>query len=49
MGFNFGHSNSNELEYGIHPFMVGYHNSEEATQACLQVTQHAMLLDGAAP
>jgi hypothetical protein len=25
MSFNFSHSNSNEfLEYGIHPFMVGY-------------------------
>jgi hypothetical protein len=49
MAFNFGHSNSDELEYGIHPFMVGYHNLEEAIQACLQVTQHAMLLDGPAP
>jgi hypothetical protein len=47
--FSFGHSNSDELEYGIHPFTVGYRNSAEATQARLQVTQHSMLLDGAAP
>ena len=47
--FQFGHTNGDELEYGIHPFTVGYRNPTEATHARLQVTQHAMLLDGATP
>jgi hypothetical protein len=47
--FAFGHSNSEELEYGIHPFTVGYRNADEATAARIQVTQHTMLMDGAAP
>jgi len=47
--FAFGHSNSDELEYGIHPFTVGYRNADETTTARSQVTKHAMLMDGAAP
>jgi hypothetical protein len=47
--FGFGHTNSEELKYGIHPFTVGYRNASETTQARMQISQHAMLLDGAAP
>ena len=45
--FAFGHLNSNKLEQGINPFTVGYWNAKETTRACLQATQHTMLLDGA--
>lgn len=47
--FAFGHSNSNKSEYGIHPFTIGYQNANEEMAACTQVTQHTMLMDGAAP
>lgn len=47
--FSFGHANSDELEQGINPFTVGYRNQDETTEARTQATQHAMLMDGAAP
>jgi hypothetical protein len=46
---SFGHANSDELEQGINPFTVGYRNQDETTEARTQATQHAMLMDGAAP
>jgi hypothetical protein len=49
ISFKFGHSNSNKLEYGIHTLTVGYRNVSETMQARMQISRHAMLLDGAAP
>jgi hypothetical protein len=49
ISFGFEHPDCEDLEQGIHPFIMGYCTLAESNLAHQQSRQHALLLDGAAP